>query len=662
LCGNYYKNEEPAPTPVPTLTLDLTNIQRVLLGNVAQSLGSASVTTSLPSTVGTVYSLVDPIPEGFSINSSTGELSFTGSIPNYGNIQTLPDTVIIKASLNPETQRDVQVWHGNAGAVLEEPIVLGKENWNEEVTGYFYNEDKNTLLEMKAGTQNVDPSKSPKKTRTLCSTMYDDQGQATTINGRTRGVSGLETMVSSIPVMNERTTTMRGTQRLVSGGDEFFSYDITNKESDVDFSLKIMDDNQFTLRYDRNTERSEFNINGSIDQTTGTVSSGTTLDLTLNTIGQSTKYMGRGMWNPYITLPGDQTPFRESVDPGEIYTMFSDRYGTNRPPSNTPITYNESARINFDYGWTWGIGNFQPATYLPPLNEEFSRIFDNRDVPKNCELYPNANNFALGGYSFLAAESTPEQDPPQPTLYGGSSDDVPYRDPMMIRVYNFKRTDDKISTPIRIPGRCEYLPTLPNSLCGAEYIDGPLKCETTELLTQLQSRSSGLPNFNSLIQYILDGAGDDDARNEEFQFPEYEIIDVPNGAVAIVLSTKFRESQGGPPPKPDVNNAPPAKFYVYLAKLDSHGNPSSTVLNPSTDNYYSSAEQPQTITTGDECNFRQDFMGYTLTEYEESWGEVVVNKDEDNVITASYSNKYKYGEDDIYTTTEKGTMYVGLTF
>lgn len=80
------------------------------MGNVAQTLGSVSVTTNLPSTAGTVYSLVEPIPEGFMINSSTGELSFSGSIPGYGNIKTLPDTVKIKASLNPDYEKTVIIW------------------------------------------------------------------------------------------------------------------------------------------------------------------------------------------------------------------------------------------------------------------------------------------------------------------------------------------------------------------------------------------------------------------------------------------------------------------------------------------------------------------------------------------------------------------------
>jgi hypothetical protein len=205
-----------------------------------------------------------------------------------------------------------------------------------------------------------------------------------------------------------------------------------------------------------------------------------------------------------------------------------------------------------------------------------------------------------------------------------------------------------------IQGRCEYLPTNFDSPCGAEYTDGPLKCDDTDLLSGLQSRSSNIPSFNSLIQYILDGAGDDAERNQgPYSQSDYEIIDVPNGAVAIVLSTQFRESQEG------VNDAPPAKFYVYLAKLDSDENPSSTVLNPSTDYDMRSAEQPQTITTGDGCNFSQDFMGYTNDGYGfEGWGEVVLNRDDNNVITASYSTKNKYDGDDIYTT-EKGTMIFG---
>ena len=307
------------------------------------------------------------------------------------------------------------------------------------------------------------------------------------------------------------------------------------------------------------------------------------------------------------------------------------------------------------------MGNLQPATYLPPLNPEFSNIFSESngrcDIPKLCPLYPNANNYAVGGCSFLADQDSPTQAPPQPTLYGGSSDDVPYRDPIMIRVFNFKR-DDEVSTAIRIPGRCEYMPTNFNSSCGMEWVDGPLKCSDDDLLLPLlQSRSSNLPNFNSLIQYILDGAGDGADRNKEFQFPEYEIIDVPNGAVAIVVSTQFKESQEG------VWESKPAKFYVYLDKLDSDGNPSSTFLNPSTDYDMRSAEQPQTITTGDGCNFSQDFMGYTIDEFDnESWGEVVVNRDDNNVITASYSTKNKYDGDDILYTTEKGTGTLGPAF
>ena len=336
--------------------------------------------------------------------------------------------------------------------------------------------------------------------------------------------------------------------------------------------------------------------------------------------------------------------------------MFSGSFGTSRPPSTTPITYNESARMNFNYGWTWGMGNFMPATYLGPLNPEFSSVFlepNDCAITKNCPLYPNANNFAVGGCSFLSEQVSPTQAPPQPTLYGGKSVDVPYQDPVMIRVFNFKRTDGKLSTPIMIQGRCEYLPTDFDSPCGAKYTDGPLKCDDTDLLNGLRSRSSNIPSFNSLIQYILDGAGDDADRNLGPAQPDYEIIDVPNGAVAIVLSTQFRESQDG------VNDARPARFYVYLAKLDSDGNPSSTVLNPSNDYDEKPAEQPQTITTGDECNFKQDFMGYTIDEFDnKSWGEVVVNRDDNDVITASYSTKNQYGSPEIYTT-EKGTIRIG---
>jgi len=65
------------------------------------------------------------------------------------------------------------------------------------------------------------------KTRTLCSTIYNNQGQAATINGVTRGTgqNGLETRVSSIPV-GERTITLSGGPRPVSeGSDSVFSYD-----------------------------------------------------------------------------------------------------------------------------------------------------------------------------------------------------------------------------------------------------------------------------------------------------------------------------------------------------------------------------------------------------------------------------------------------------
>ena len=350
------------------------------MGNVAQTLGSASVTTSLPSTVGTVYSLVEPKPAGFSINSSTGVLSFAGGIAGYGNMNTSPDTIKIKASLNSDDEKDVNIWRGlepsdTVQSNYEVDMSINKGNWNVTPVVYYYLEEKNSVLAMTVGAQNVQPSTTGLKTRTLCSTIYNNEGRAATINGVTRGTgqNELETRVSSIPVVGERTITLSGGPRPVSEtSDSVFSYDMTNKNSYTDFSLNIIDDNQFTLSYDRNTERSEFNI-GSIDQTTGRVSSESTLGLALTTIGQSTEYIGRGTWNPYINIPDTATGFRQSVDPGEIYTMFSDSFGTVVRRIGTITPYNESARMNFNYGWTWGMGNFMPATYLPPFK---SRIFE----------------------------------------------------------------------------------------------------------------------------------------------------------------------------------------------------------------------------------------------------------------------------------------------
>ena len=216
------------------------------MGNVAQTLGSASVTTSdSSSTAGTVYSLVEPIPAGFSINSSTGELSFAGSIPNYGNIQTLPDTVIIKASLNPEARTNVNIWRGEepsdtVKSDYDETMTINKDNWEVTPVVYYYLKENNSVLAMTVGAQNVLPSTTGLKTRTLCSTIYNNLGRATTINGVTRGTgqNELETRVSSIPVVGERTITLSGGPRPVSEtSGSVFSYDITNKESDVEFSL-----------------------------------------------------------------------------------------------------------------------------------------------------------------------------------------------------------------------------------------------------------------------------------------------------------------------------------------------------------------------------------------------------------------------------------------
>jgi len=128
------------------------------LGNVPQSLGSASVTTSLSSTVGTVYSLVDPVPEGFSIDRSTGELIFAGGITCYGNMNTLPDTIKIKASLNPDDEKDVNIWHGRLGATYGVRMIANKENWDEDLERYYYIEENNSVLDMTIGAQNVSPT------------------------------------------------------------------------------------------------------------------------------------------------------------------------------------------------------------------------------------------------------------------------------------------------------------------------------------------------------------------------------------------------------------------------------------------------------------------------------------------------------------------------
>jgi hypothetical protein len=660
LCGNYYKNEEPTPTPTPTptpptLTLDVTNIQRVLLGNVAQTLGSASVTTSLPSTTGTVYSLVEPIPAGFSINSSTGELSFAGGIAGYGNMNTLPNTVKIKASLNPGDEKHVEIHFGDEDGVYGAGFTTDRDNWDETLKSYWDMGD--SILEMIVDPQDTDPTTNSdiKKTRTLCSKIYNNQGQAATINGVTNGMGGLKTRLSSIP--DERTIILEGAPRSIDGSDPFFSYTLTNTVGKVDFKLRIAGETQFTLTNNRGNGRIGFGTEGNIDRATGSVIPDSTFDLTLDIAGQSEGGMGRGIFNPYLPPPDTpDAPFRTCVNPSDIYNMFENNFGNDALPGlrgGVEIEYGESAIQNFNYGWVWSVGNRQPSGYLPPLNGEFASIFETCPVAKNCELYPNANNFAVGGCQFFEGG---DQNPPQPTLYGGSGD-YPYSDQLTIRYFCFNRDDGKTSTPLRIPGRCEFMPPDSSATCSRQY-ENPLGCSDENLLELLQFRSE-LPNFNSLIQYILDGAGDDAPRNQgPYQQPDYEIIDVPNGATAIVFSTTFRESQEG------VNNEAPQKFYVYLAEVDIDGNPSSTVLNPSS---FSPEEQPQTVTTGG--SLCQDFMGFTDTSANTpgvktgSWGEIQVTGSlTSNLgVSAKYSTKNQHSGGETHTT-EKGTITFGIGF
>jgi len=655
LCGNYYKNEEPTPTPTPTpptLTLDVTNIQRVLLGNVAQTLGSASVTTSLPSTTGTVYSLVEPIPAGFSINSSTGELSFAGGIAGYGNMNTLPNTVKIKASLNPETIESLDIWDGSAGGVYEGRLRADGDNSGVTLEGYWYNKENNSVLKVAVGAQQEPPTSSEPKIRTLCSKIYNNQGQEDPINGVTRGVGGFETRLSSMPV--ERSIILEGGPRLIDGSDPLFSYNVTNTEEKVDLKLLIAGETQFTLTTNRGNGQISFGTGDNIDRATGSVIPGSTLDLTFDIAGQSEGGMGRGIFNPYLPPPDiPDMVYRTSVNPNDIYNMFENNFGNEALPGlrgGVEIEYEENARMNYDYGFVWGVGNRGPSGYLSPLNEDFASIFQ-CPVAKNCELYPNANNFAVGGCSFLEGG---DQNPPQPTLYGGLRSDYPYSDQLTIRYFCFNRDDGKTSTPLRIPGRCEFMPPNVETLrtCGIQY-ENPLGCSDENLLELLQFRSE-LPNFNSLVQYILDGAGDDAPRNlGPYQQPDYEIIDVPNGTVAIVFSTTFRESQEG------VNNEAPQKFYVYLAGVDSDGNPSSTVLNPSS---FSPEEQPQTVTIGGEYSLCQGFEGLTDTsantpgEKSGSWGEIQVTRGfgPDAEVSLTYSTKNDNGRN--IRTTEKGSF------
>ena len=461
-------------------------------------------------------------------------------------------------------------------------------------------------------------------------------------------MGGLETRLSSIP--DERTIILEGSPRLIDGSDPLFSYNVTNTEEKVDLKLLIAGETQFTLTTNRADGRISFGTEGNIDQITGSVKPDSTLGLTLDIIGQSEEGLGRGCYNPYL-LKVD-TPFRTYVNPSDIYNMLENNFGNEALPGlrgGVEIEFEENARMNYDYGAVYYFGNSQPSGYISPLNDEFASIFQ-CPVAKNCELYPNANNFAVGGCPFLEGG---DQNPPQPTLYGGLSRGYPYSDQLTIRYFCFKREDGKTSTPLRIPGRCEFMPADNNVFtCGRQY-GNPLGCSDENLLERLQFRSE-LPNFNSLIQYILDGAGDDAQRNQGlYQQPDYEIIDVPNGTVAIVVSTTFRESQVG------VNNEAPQKFYVISAGVDIDGNPTSTVLNPRSN---TPEEQPQTATTGGECSLSQDFMGFTDTsantpgEVSGYWGDVAVTRSltSNTDVSLTYSTKNDTGGN--IRTTEKGSF------
>ena len=594
LCGNNYKNNESA-----TFNIITTEIRRVIIGDNTQNLGLATINGNDPVEFGLKnINSIDPdiSPANFSINQNTGMLKFINSNLNSKKFKSqeegdfLPMAVIeltITATKNngDSGEKTIIFWEGvgeGEGTVLyNEDVSLNRNNCYTGNTDtqviYYYLEDSDTLsvnysLPQLSNPENVADNYED-FARAFSSILIDNQGNA--INTKIQSVSGtrgnrLETQVTiENNSIKEIQQTVGGDKMSVCGN--LANWGINVKENETVFSGNILNESELKIKINHIREKLSLDTN-SIDQSTGTIKPNSILASTLNCIGQTANgYLSHGMWNPYINADIPGAGGKPPINGQDIRTFICGR----QVPDDIPC----SPYMNFMYGWVWGLGDHYPSTYLPPLNTNFSINLNGAPPPliqaacfniiPGLPLFPEANNFAVGGSTFLSTTQSPTQNPITPNLKGGDTapngETVPLRSPLVIRAFYFDN-DNGDATSVLVPGRCEFISL--NSECQGPYTGNPptpLSCSTSNLPQELGSRTRELPVFNNLLNYILDPTStlfNIITSGETDNSIDYDTVEIENKTLCIMAcATQGQVSQD------NIQNVPPPKWFVFNAGL-----------------------------------------------------------------------------------------------
>jgi len=600
LCGNgnNYKNNESA-----TFNIITTKIRRVIIGDNTQNLGLATITGNDPVEFGLKnIKSIDPdiSPANFSINKNTGMLKFINSNLNSKKFKLrdeeelendLPMTVIeltITATKNNGDSREktIVLWEGNDG-LYNEDVSLNRDNCYTGNTDtqviYYYLEDSDTLSVNYSLPQEANPESVIDDyedfARAFSSILVDNQGNAK--NMKIQSVSGtrgnkLETQVTI------ENNSIKEIQQTV-GGDKMSvcnnlaNWGINVKENETVFSGNILNESELKIKINHIREKLSLDTN-SINQSTGTIKPNSILASTLNCIGQRANgYLSHGRWNPYINAGISGADGKPPINGQDIRTRICrNHYTTNTTAPCSPY-------MNFIYGWVWGLGDHYPSTYQDPLNPNFSDNLTGAPNEAPCTgdisfplLFPEANNFAVGGSTFLSTTPRARQDPITPNLKGGDAapngETVPLRSPLVIRAFYFDN-DNGDTTAVLVPGRCEFI-SLNSQGCAGPYTGDPptpLSCSTSDLPQKMAMRNRGLPVFNNLLNYILDptstmfdviSSGVEDDSDDSDDSDDYDTVEIENKTLCIMAcATQGQVSQD------NIQNVPPPKWYVFNAGL-----------------------------------------------------------------------------------------------
>lgn len=692
LCGNgnNYKNNESA-----TFNIITTKIRRVIIGDNTQNLGLATITGNDPVEFGLKnINSIDPdiSPANFSINKNTGMLKFINSNLNSKKFKLngddddddddelendLPMAVIeltITATKNNGDSREktIVLWEGNDG-LYNEDVSLNRDNCYTGNTDtqviYYYLEDSDTLSVNYSLPQLSKPESVVDDyedfARAFSSILIDNQGNAK--NMKIQSVSGtrgnkLETQVTiENNSIKEIQQTVGGDKMSVCGN--LANWGINVKENETVFSGNILNESELKIKINHIRAKLSLDTN-SINQSTGTIKPNSILASTLNCIGQTANgYLSHGKWNPYINAGISGADGKPPINQRDIRTFICGY----QPSPNIPY----SPYMNFMYGWVWGLGDHYPSTYLVPLNPDFSLNLNGaptNEVPcsTGVQFFPEANNFAVGGRTFLSTAQSPTQIPITPNLKGGET--VPLRSPLVIRAFYFD-SDNGDATPVLVPGRCEFISL--NSECPGPDIGDtptPLSCPVRE--DEIVNRTRGLPVFNNLLNYILDPAHTSTYVANTDGSIDYDTVEIENKTLCIMAcATQGQESQD------NIQNVPLPKWFVFNAGIFDNENAATLFLEGYNnfkdlddgsasgafvgefdasvlENEEPDSEDESLINAHAPSVLGQEFLGCKKTAVNgntvyETWGEADIKlADDKKSVTINYKTFTEFGEGD----------------